>query len=50
MNIRFEYLYRDHGNLKNWGEIVFSNNDAYKRNIEEFIESLRLGFLFIRAS
>ncbi|HEY8766787.1 MAG TPA: hypothetical protein VIP09_05950 [Dehalococcoidia bacterium] len=27
MNIRFEYLYRDAGNFKNWGEIVFSNPD-----------------------
>lgn len=26
MNIRFEYLYRDAGNFKNWGEIVFSNH------------------------
>ncbi len=25
MNIRFEYLYRDAGNFKNWGELVFSN-------------------------
>jgi len=25
MNVRFEYLYRDAGNFKNWGEIVFSN-------------------------
>jgi hypothetical protein len=25
MNARFEYLYRDAGNYKNWGEIVFSN-------------------------
>lgn len=25
MNIRFEYLYRDAGNYKRWGEIVFSN-------------------------
>lgn len=25
MNIRFEYLYRDAGNFKNWGEVVFSN-------------------------
>lgn len=25
MNIRFEYLYRDAGNNKNWGEIVFTN-------------------------
>jgi len=25
MNVRFEYLYRDEGNFKNWGEIVFFN-------------------------
>ncbi|CAB5160032.1 MAG: hypothetical protein F2961_06315 [Actinobacteria bacterium] len=25
MNIRFKYLYRDAGNFKNWGELVFSN-------------------------
>jgi len=25
MNIRFEYLYRDAGNFKKWGDIVFSN-------------------------
>jgi hypothetical protein len=25
VNIRFEYLYRDAGNFKKWGEIVFSN-------------------------
>ncbi len=25
MNIRMEYLYRDAGNYKNWGEVVFSN-------------------------
>lgn len=25
MNIRFSYMYRDAGNFKNWGEIVFSN-------------------------
>ncbi len=25
MNVRFEYLYRDAGNYKNWGEVVFSN-------------------------
>jgi len=25
MNVRFEYLYRDAGNFKNWGEIIFSN-------------------------
>lgn len=25
MNIRVEYLYRDAGNNKNWGDVVFSN-------------------------
>lgn len=25
MNIRFEYLYRDAGNFKNWGSVVLSN-------------------------
>ena len=25
MNVRFEYLYRDGGNYKNWGEVVFRN-------------------------
>jgi hypothetical protein len=25
MNVRFEYLYRDAGNFKNWGEVVFTN-------------------------
>lgn len=25
MNIRFEYLYRDGGNFKNWGGVVFFN-------------------------
>jgi len=29
MNIRFEYLYRDAGNFKNWGEIIFSNKNNY---------------------
>jgi hypothetical protein len=30
MNIRFEYLYRDAGNFKNWGEVVFSNPNQLK--------------------
>ena len=29
MNMRFEYLYRDAGNFKNWGEIIFSNKNNY---------------------
>ena len=27
MNVRFEYLYRDAGNFKRWGEVVFSNTN-----------------------
>lgn len=26
-NVKFEYLYRDAGNYKNWGEVVFSNRN-----------------------
>ena len=25
MNLRFDYLYRDAGNYKNWGDLVFLN-------------------------
>lgn len=24
-NVKFEYLYRDAGNFKNWGDVIFSN-------------------------
>lgn len=26
MNVCVEYLYRDGGNFKNWGEVIFSNH------------------------
>lgn len=26
MNVKYEYLYRDAGNNKRWGEVVFLNN------------------------
>jgi hypothetical protein len=29
MNIVFEYLYRDSGNYKKWGSIVFSNSEDH---------------------
>lgn len=36
MNIRFEYLYRDAGNFKNWGELVFKNKDNHNiHNLEK---------------
>jgi hypothetical protein len=33
MNIRFEYLYRDAGNFKNWGDLVFSNPHNIKADL-----------------
>lgn len=44
MNIRMEYLYRDAGNYKNWGEVVFANPnrvaaiDAEKLVVAELFE------------
>ncbi len=35
MNIRFEYLYRDAANYKNWGEVVFSNHQQLKPSLIE---------------
>jgi hypothetical protein len=32
MNIRFEYLYRDAGNFKKWGEVIFSNKNNRDAN------------------
>jgi hypothetical protein len=38
VNIRFEYLYRDAGNYKNWGETVFSNpNEIECSQLRELI-------------
>jgi hypothetical protein len=31
MNIQFEYLYRDAGNNKKWGEVIFTN----KKNVDK---------------
>lgn len=33
MNIRFEYLYRDAGNYKNWGQIIFSNPTCVETDV-----------------
>lgn len=35
MNIRMEYLYRDAGNYKNWGAVVFSNPDGISAEMAE---------------
>lgn len=39
MNILFEYLYRDAGNFKRWGEIVFTN--VRELSCEEIEEQVR---------
>ena len=39
MSLCFEYLYRDSGNYKNWGEVVFSNVNNYE--ISELVELIR---------
>jgi hypothetical protein len=39
MNIKFEYLYRDAGNNKNWGEIIFTNKK--NRNINVIDQAIR---------
>ena len=42
MNIKFEYLYRDGANYKNWGSIVFSNPE--NMSIQELDSILRQSF------
>jgi hypothetical protein len=32
MNVKFEYLYRDAGNFKRWGEVVFSNANNIRQD------------------
>jgi len=40
MNIKFSYLYRDAGNYKNYGEVVFANPDNVSiEEIETVIKS-----------
>jgi hypothetical protein len=38
-NIKFNYLYRDAGNYKEYGEIIFTNRDS--KNLEEIELILR---------
>lgn len=42
MNVRFEYLYRDAGNFKRWGEIVFSNANNIGQETLAVISSVAL--------
>lgn len=35
MNVRFNYLYRDAGNYKNYGDIVFANKNSHDESYLE---------------
>jgi hypothetical protein len=51
MNIRFEYLYRDAGNFKQWGEVVFANpGDISVDAIASTAEPFLIDHLFFVAS
>lgn len=51
MNVRFKYLYRDAGNFKNWGEIVFSNpNDINCDFIKSTVENMLIEKLYFVAN
>lgn len=43
MNILFEYLYRDAGNNKVWGEVVFTNK--FNIDVTAIDESLKSGLI-----
>ncbi len=51
MNIKFEYLYRDYGNYKKWGEVIFQNPNSMA--IDELIsatEEVLIDRLYFEAS
>lgn len=51
MSIRLEYLYRDAGNYKNWGEIVFANRNGHDvASLEEQARSVLIDGDFFVAS
>ena len=41
--VKFNYLYRDAGNYKSWGELIFSNPDGL--NLKEIDRQLRMKFI-----
>jgi hypothetical protein len=50
MNICFEYLYRDAGNFKNWGEVVFANpNNLIPDELSSLVENLLIEQLYFVA-
>jgi hypothetical protein len=51
MNIRFNYLYRDGGNYKQYGSVVFSNpHHRALREVEQSIRSALIDGEFFNAS
>lgn len=43
MSIHFEYIYRDAGNYKNWGSVVFANPSNFSADRVQQIISSALG-------
>ena len=51
MNVRLEYLYRDAGNFKNWGEVVFSNpHDIPADTIASLVDQVLIDRVFFVAA
>lgn len=50
MNLRFEYLYRDAGNFKQWGEVVFTNRDGVSpQDIKDTLSAVAIDGLYFYA-
>jgi len=44
MNIRFEYLYRDGGNYKQFGDVVFANPEGIEiQRLENLVQEALIG-------
>lgn len=51
MNIALEYLYRDYGNYKKWGVVVFSNpNNLPLKTISSMIQNCFMDDLYFSAN
>ena len=51
MNIKLEYLYRDAGNFKNYGEVIFSNpNNIALDIIASMVEKVLIDNMYFVAS
>ena len=50
MNIQFSYLYRDAGNFKNFGEIIFANpNNFSLEDLRTRVKQVLLGEMYFDA-